>query len=75
MGPTPINAMAVEWQFRCRRTQAHDHAWEWRCRSGDGAVVSTSMRSFDSLDEAIADAGRHGFICPPRSPSNENQGS
>jgi hypothetical protein len=69
MGPTPINAVAVEWQFRCRRTQMHDHAWEWRCRSGDGALITTSARTFGSLEDAIADAGKHGFV-PPPSPSS-----
>jgi hypothetical protein len=63
MEPIPINAVAVEWQFRCR-TPAHDHAWEWHCRSGEGAILASSVRSFGSLREAMEDARRHGFACP-----------
>jgi hypothetical protein len=65
MEPIPINAVAIEWQFRCRRTEMPRHGWEWRCRSGDGQEIASSVRTFGSLDDAIEDARRHGFVGTP----------
>jgi len=61
MEPVPNNAVAVEWQFRCLETEAAGRAWDWLCRSRDGCVIMSSHGRFESLKEAVADAGRHGF--------------
>jgi hypothetical protein len=61
MEPIPNNAVAVEWQFRCRETDGGERAWDWQCRSKDGCVIAHSAGLFQSLKEAVADAGRRGF--------------
>lgn len=61
MEPFPINAVAVQWEFRCHGKAGPGQPWEWRCRARDGALVARSQRSFRSLREAVADAGAHGF--------------
>lgn len=62
MEPIPNNAVAIEWQFQCRRADMDRHGWAWRCRSGDGQEVASSVRTFGSLEDAIEDARKHGFV-------------
>lgn len=67
MEPFAINAVAVEWEFRCHGKDVPGHPWDWRCRSRDGTVVATSDGYFRSLREAVADATARGFcMTPPR---------
>ena len=61
MEPFPSNAVAVEWEFHCQRTDFPGRPWDWLCRSREGSVVAKSKGCFSSLREAVADAGSHGF--------------
>jgi len=65
MDPFPNNAVAVEWEFRCRGNDSPGHPWDWRCRAHDGAVVAKSGAAFKSLRDAVADAITHGFQYDP----------
>lgn len=61
MEPVSINALAVQWEFRCHGSEAPERPWTWQCRSQDGTVVTGSAECFKSLHEAVADAIGHGF--------------
>ena len=69
MEPFPINAVAVEWEFRCHGKEVPGRPWDWHCRSKEGAIVAKSVGYFKSLREALADAATHGFCAPPAAKS------
>jgi hypothetical protein len=61
MEPFPINAIAVQWEFRCQGDAVPGHPWIWHCRSREGTIVAKSKDHFRSLHDAVADANKHGF--------------
>ena len=61
MEPFPLNAIAVQWAFRCRGGKTQGSPWTWQCRTGDGTVVATSVGDLKTLRDAVADANKHGF--------------
>jgi hypothetical protein len=61
MEPFPVNALAVQWEFLCRGSDAPGKPWKWQCRSAEGSIVGKSQAYFESLREAVADANKHGF--------------
>ncbi|HEV7799480.1 MAG TPA: hypothetical protein VGP15_00260 [Burkholderiales bacterium] len=61
MEPFPINAIAVQWEFRCHGGEVPGRPWNWHCRSKEGTIVASSQGYFKSLHEAVVDANKHGF--------------
>jgi hypothetical protein len=61
MEPFPLNAIAVQWRFRCDGEQAQGGRWDWHCQSPEGVVVARSHGAFNTLHDAVADANKHGF--------------
>ena len=61
MEPFPLNAIAVQWEFRCHGAKTHGSPWTWQCRTEDGTVVARSVDKFKTLRDAVADANEHGF--------------
>lgn len=62
MEPIEINAVVIEWEFRCHGKEIPGRPWDWRCRSREGLIVAASKGYFRSLREAIADAASNGFV-------------
>jgi hypothetical protein len=61
MEPFPLNAIAVQWEFRCHGGAPQGSPWTWQCRTRDGTVLASSIDVLKTLRDAVADANKHGF--------------
>jgi len=61
MEPFPTNAVAIEWEFRCRSREFPELPWDWRCKARDGSLVAKSGGRFRSFAGALSDAKMKGF--------------
>ena len=68
MEPFPLNAIAVQWKFNCHADTAQGSSWTWHCQARDGTVVAKSVDNLKTLDDAVADANKHGFGYDVRKP-------
>ena len=52
----------MTWEFITKSVRsANAVAWEWEWRCGDDGRQRTSVRTFASFRECVADARAHGF--------------
>lgn len=56
----------MNWAWRF--TSGADRRWMWERLSEGGSVIAFSRATFESCEEAIADAQQHGYAHVPSQP-------